>query len=98
MDQCNFKSCGSNAQCYNGTCTCVPNFYGNAEIGCRPECVHNNDCNRSQACINNKCSNPCNNLCGVKAECYVINHLPICACPKGMTGDPFILCDILKGL
>lgn len=43
--------------------------------------------------MNQKCSDPCPGTCGVGARCQVINHNPICSCPPGMTGDPFIRCQ-----
>lgn len=44
------------------------------------------------ACINQKCSNPCVGSCGISALCQVVSHNPICSCPERMTGNPFIRC------
>ncbi|MPC16096.1 hypothetical protein E2C01_008910 [Portunus trituberculatus] len=46
----------------------------------------------NKACIRNKCVDPCSDVCGQDALCEVINHSPICYCPKHLTGDPFIHC------
>ena len=43
-----------------------------------------------------KCKDPCRepdpNVCGSGAQCEVKNHKPICSCPRGFTGDPFVSC------
>ena len=75
-----------------GSCTCLQNYVGNPYEGCRPECVINSDCEANKACIQLKCQDPCLGACGINALCQVINHLPICTCTKGYTGDPFRHC------
>lgn len=89
--------CGENAQCqeHNGAarCSCIPPYIGNPYVGgCRPECVINPDCATHLACINQHCRDPCQGLCGINAECYVINHVPSCSCSTGYRGDPFTSC------
>lgn len=59
---------------------------------CRPECAVNSDCQKSKACSNFKCYDPCPGSCGLSALCTVVNHAPICSCPLQFTGDPFIRC------
>lgn len=39
-----------------------------------------------------KCRDPCPGSCGANAHCNAINHIPICTCPEGYTGDPFSSC------
>lgn len=95
-DPCNPSPCGSNAQCRNGQCSCLPEYQGDPYVGCRPECVVNEDCSRSQACINQKCRDPCAGVCGVNAECNVVNHLPMCSCPVRMSGNAFIQCSAIE--
>jgi hypothetical protein len=68
---------------------------GNPYEGCRPECVLNSDCPSNQACISNKCQDPCPGTCGQNADCQVVNHLPSCTCRPGFTGDPFRFCNNL---
>lgn len=46
----------------------------------------------TQACINQKCRDPCPGTCGLNAKCQVVNHNPICSCPTFYTGDPFTRC------
>lgn len=94
-DPCNPSPCGSNSQCNNGICTCLPEYQGDPYTGCRPECVLNTDCQRDRACIRNKCVDPCPGTCASNALCSVINHIPICSCPKGMSGNAFIQCSPL---
>ncbi|KAG5895967.1 hypothetical protein JTB14_027967 [Gonioctena quinquepunctata] len=84
--------CGSNAQCENGICTCIVEYQGDPYIGCRPECLLNNDCPKNRACIKNKCTDPCPGTCGQNAECSVINHIPTCSCIQGYEGNAFVLC------
>ena len=97
QDLCNPSPCGPNTVCNDGACTCLPEYQGNPYSGCRPECVINNDCPRDRACINNKCRDPCPGACAQTAECNVVNHLPMCSCPRNMTGNAFVLCEPLQG-
>lgn len=96
-DPCNPSPCGPNAQCNNGVCTCLPEYQGDPYRGCRPECVLNNDCPRNKACIRNKCVDPCPGTCGQNAECSVVNHIPICTCITGYTGNAFVICNPVPG-
>lgn len=96
IDPCLPSPCGPNSRCENhngfAKCTCLPNYYGRAP-SCRPECILNSDCPSNQACMNNKCSNPCTGTCGINAHCDVVNHYPICSCPSHLRGDPLVHCD-----
>lgn len=60
---------------------------------CRPECTINPECPPHQACMQQKCRNPCEGICGVNAECSVVNHNAVCSCIEGYRGDPFSLCQ-----
>jgi len=97
-DRCNPSPCGQNARCNDGICTCISEYFGDPYVGCRPECVINADCSRDKACMLHKCRDPCVGTCGFNAECNVINHLPMCSCPRNMTGNAFISCTALQGL
>lgn len=87
--------CGPNSQCraINGqaVCSCVPGFIGSPPT-CRPECVTSSECPLNEACVNQKCIDPCPGTCGLSARCEIVNHNPICSCPSRFTGDPFIRC------
>lgn len=97
QDPCNPSPCGANAECNNGICTCFPEYQGDPYRGCRPECVLNTDCPRERACVRNKCIDPCIGTCGQNALCTVYNHIPMCSCNPGFTGNAFILCTEVKG-
>lgn len=92
-NSCNPSPCGPNADCNNGICTCIRDYRGDPYTGCRPECVLNNDCPTNQACIRSKCADPCPGTCGQNAQCNIYNHIPICSCPAGNTGNAFVLCS-----
>lgn len=97
---CNPSPCGANAVCKErngaGSCVCLPEYFGDPYTGCRPECVINSDCDRSKACLNNKCVDPCPGTCGLNAECRVVNHAPSCTCIVGYTGDPLSACVLIQ--
>lgn len=77
-----------------GSCVCLPEYFGDPYTGCRPECVTNSDCDRSKACLNNKCKDPCPGTCGNNAICRTVNHAPSCYCQPGYTGDPLASCSL----
>lgn len=99
VNPCNPSPCGANAVCKErngaGSCTCLPEYFGDPYSGCRPECVTNSDCDRSRACVNNKCVDPCPGTCGINAECRVVNHAPSCSCIPGYTGEPLRACNLI---
>lgn len=88
--------CGPNSDCRDigglASCSCLPSYIGGPP-NCRPECTINSDCLSSQACIRERCTDPCPGSCGISAQCSVLNHIPICVCPADFTGDPFIGCS-----
>ncbi|KAK8736643.1 hypothetical protein OTU49_017434, partial [Cherax quadricarinatus] len=96
---CELFQCGPNSQCRvvdsRPTCSCLPGFFGNPPASaCRPECILNTECPQNLACRKQKCVDPCPGVCGIAALCEVVNHNPICYCPKHLTGDPFIRCAV----
>lgn len=93
-DPCNPSPCGNNAICSgDGQCTCLAEYQGDPYVSCRPECVLSSECPRNRACVNQKCVDPCPGTCGASAICEVINHIAMCHCPEGMTGNAFIHCS-----
>lgn len=96
-DLCYSSPCGSNADCFDGICKCRPEFSGDPYIGCRPECVGNEECPFNKACIHNKCIDPCIGTCGFNAQCLTSNHIPNCICPAGTSGNAFISCNQFEG-
>lgn len=98
-DPCNPSPCGPNANCRaiadSPSCSCIENYIGSPP-NCRPECTINADCPTQQACINNKCKDPCPGSCGSGAECHVISHAVSCICPTGYEGNPFVQCVLIR--
>lgn len=96
QNPCNPSPCGPNSHCreINGlaVCSCVQGYIGSPPT-CQPECVQNSDCSQTEACFNQKCQDPCPGVCGVNAKCTVVNHNPICNCPRRYSGDPFTRCQ-----
>lgn len=91
-DPCNPSPCGANANCNNGICECLPEYQGDPYFSCRPECLMSTDCTQNKACVRNKCVDPCVNTCGREAICNVFNHIPMCTCRQGYTGNAFLEC------
>jgi len=61
-------------------------------------CENNGDCTTDNSCINKLCTDVCSggNVCGQQAHCQTRNHRPLCLCPPGTIGNPWIQCsDIL---
>ena len=60
----------------------------------RPECREDPECPQSEACINERCIDPCivNNPCAPQATCQTRAHHPVCTCPEGYGGDPYRQC------
>lgn len=94
IDPCALSPCGANAICDNGECRCLPEYIGNPYEACRPECILNSECARDKTCLKNKCKDPCPGICGQNAQCDVVNHIPVCSCPSGYIGDPFVSCRV----
>ncbi|EZA46539.1 hypothetical protein X777_00055, partial [Ooceraea biroi] len=95
---CTPSPCGPNSLCQiisgNPACSCLPNYIG-VPPQCRPECILSSECKSLLACVNQRCTDPCPGSCGVNAQCHVLNHLPVCTCMEGFTGDPFTQCSII---
>lgn len=72
-------------------CSCQAGYIG-VPPNCHPECVISAECPQDLACINQHCTDPCPGTCGYLARCHTVNHNPICSCPAGYVGDPFVKC------
>lgn len=87
--------CGAFSICKNidnrAVCSCQPNYFGQPP-NCKPECIVNSECPLTQCCQNQVCRDPCPGSCGSNAECKTVNHIPVCYCVPGYTGDPFSGC------
>lgn len=97
---CTPSPCGPNSICNVRNnlpiCQCSSGYMGSPP-NCRPECTINPECPSDKACIRHKCENPCTDSCGVDSKCEVANHIPICSCDRGYTGDPFVKCVPIPG-
>lgn len=82
-DPCYPSPCARNGICRvtNGRATCT-----------YPECVQNEDCISTKACLGQHCRDPCAGACGTNALCNVVNHKAVCSCPNGFYGSPFEQC------
>ncbi len=59
-----------------------------------PECEIDPHCRLDQACIQQKCRDPCTQLtCGTNAECKVYDHRAVCVCRRGFDGHPYTHCE-----
>lgn len=97
---CSPNPCGPNARCREqngvGACQCLDGYTGNPYEGCRPECIVNSDCPLNKACSRMKCLDPCPGTCGSNSLCHVSNHMPICTCQQGYTGNPYNYCIVME--
>ncbi|XP_065171538.1 protein eyes shut isoform X2 [Atheta coriaria] len=94
---CSGSTCGSNAQCSmvggRPVCSCFRGYMGDPLHHCtKAECLDNSECRGHQHCRNERCVDPCIEICGSNAQCETRNHVPVCSCPSGYTGDPFTHC------
>lgn len=92
-------ACGINAECiplaHEATCKCPLRTKEDNNHNCIPvDCIAANDCSDDKTCLNSTCINPCKlpNICGEKAYCSPSNHLGICICEAGTTGDAYLGC------
>ena len=63
-------------------------------VEARPECRTDPECAQNQACLNERCIDPClvQNPCAPQAQCTARAHHPVCTCPEGYGGDPYRQC------
>lgn len=72
-------------------------YYGNPLIACQAECEIDSDCpNYKPACVHNSCTNPCENACGIDANCVLRNTIPVCSCSLGTIGNPYEVCRAIE--
>lgn len=96
VNECLNNPCHPSAQCIDTLgsykCICPTEAVGNPyKTGCLlpNQCRRDSQCEDSLACIEGKCSNPCqDDKCGSNTLCLVINHRVTCTCEKGYIGNP----------
>lgn len=94
---CDGHICGQNAHCTTisgrPVCSCLKGYIGDPLSICnRAECLDNSECRSHLTCVNERCVDPCVGVCGANANCETRNHIPVCSCPAGYTGNPFTSC------
>lgn len=102
IDPCLLREpCGINAECFvrhgHAECRCLSGYRGNSYERCVPVgCRSNNECPMDRQCIDGQCIDAClyDNPCSSRAECRVQNHQPVCRCPNGWIGNPYIRCRL----
>lgn len=96
---CISQPCGPFAECRNvnniASCSCIRDYIGSPP-NCRPECIVNSECAATEACLNEKCIDPCIGSCGFNAQCNVVNHVASCYCPENFSGNPFKVCYAIE--
>lgn len=57
-------------------------------------CTRNEDCQLTEACINNACQHPCaiHNPCAQNAVCINTKHGSDCSCAEGYQGNGYVGC------
>ena len=78
----------------SAACSCIENYIG-VPPNCRPQCTINPECPPHLACMQQKCRDPCVGLCGLNAQCSVVNHQAVCTCVDGYNGNPFSVCEVI---
>lgn len=100
INPCDPNPCGRNAMCREqdevAACLCLPDHYGNPYESCMPKCNSNSDCPSNRMCIRNECYDPCPGICPPDSHCLMDNHLPMCNCKEGYTGDPYQNCTKIE--
>lgn len=102
VDPCENSKCGKNALCTvtdnQKFCYCPDGYKGEPNKECiKYECESNIECDLNQRCENGICVNPCleADVCGLNAECKVVNRVATCRCPPNHTGNPKIECETI---
>lgn len=98
-DACSYNGpCGRGAICevvaHVASCRCPPGTQGDPRRACvSAVCQYNDDCNDNQICdrLNRVCQPACSDTsCAPGAICTAKLHQPICSCPPGYSGDPYL--------
>lgn len=85
-----------------GNCVCPTEYgyqvdiHGNCARTLEPECHEDSDCPDQRYCNKETeiCDDPCNiKRCGVNALCNVTNHVAVCQCITGYTGNADVYCS-----
>uniref|UniRef100_A0A8D8VWK9 Neurogenic locus notch homolog protein 4 n=1 Tax=Cacopsylla melanoneura TaxID=428564 RepID=A0A8D8VWK9_9HEMI len=93
-------ACGLNALCrvldHRAVCLCPDNYQGDPSDRCESyKCKQDSDCEPGKSCRGDGvCRNPClsTGVCGVNAQCRVLQRHAVCSCPPGYQGNPRVQC------
>lgn len=105
INECSKNPCPINTKCKNNmgsyACECRNGTIKDENSGtCRLPglCYSDKDCSDTATCHDKQCVNPCDKImpCGLDANCVVAGHNPICECPPGSQGDPYVKCAKLE--
>lgn len=96
-----FITCGRGAECtaiaHKAQCNCPAGTQGDARTACIiAVCHYNEDCAEDETCdrLNRVCRKVCSeDSCGDEALCTAKNHEPMCSCPPGTKGNPYVECE-----
>jgi len=93
-NNCDSQPCHPSAICENTAdgfiCKCEPGQVGDpVNAGCKTKgsCFSDENCPPSSICTNGRCVNPCENKCGINAECRVFGRNSTCSCLDGFEGS-----------
>ena len=92
--------CGRGAEClvqaHRAQCVCPAGTQGDPFLSCvAAVCQYNEDCADHEACdrLNRVCRPVCDDeTCAATATCTGRKHQPVCSCPPGTSGNPYIEC------
>lgn len=60
-----------------------------SELDGKGECSKDSHCSSSKRCVGRTCLDLCPDACGFNSVCRMANHLPVCTCSPGHTGNPY---------
>lgn len=96
--------CGREAECFaqnhRANCACPAGTQGNPFVSCiTGVCQYNEDCRDDEICdrLNRVCQPVCDaESCAPTALCRGKQHQPMCNCPPGTNGNPYIQCSTYR--
>lgn len=95
--------CGYQALCrvvnHQTMCDCPSGYHGDPMQSCEPISCHMDDpCPEDRVCRGGQCLDLCafDRPCGQGALCKGLQHRPLCECPTGYKGNPYVFCQTGK--
>ena len=80
------------------TCTCPDGYFASGANCEKRECNGPQDCPayKSKCTLDGICVNPCDGVCSKDLICNLNQWVPVCTCPDGMRGNPYINCTMVE--